>query len=49
MASIFYSHTTYDSMFQLLNDDDDDEQDRLTERWKNNKIEELNFVGIVVC
>ena len=35
-------------MEELLNEEDEKEQDRLTEIWKSNKIEELNFVGIVV-
>ena len=49
MAFIFKSRTTHDAMVELLNAENEDEQDRLTEKWKDNKIEELNFVGIVVC
>ena len=32
----------------MLNTDDDEERDRLTEKWKDNKLQELNFIGIVV-
>jgi hypothetical protein len=35
-------------MFQLLNDNSDAERDKLTENWAKNRIEELNFDGIVV-
>ena len=48
MAFLVKSRTTYDAIHQLLNDVSSAERDRLTERWKSNKVEELNFVGIVV-
>lgn len=41
--------STYDPIEVLLNTKDADERDRLTQRWKDNKVSELNFVGIVVC
>ncbi|KAH9908198.1 hypothetical protein F4778DRAFT_467511 [Xylariomycetidae sp. FL2044] len=47
MASLFKSTTTYDPIFCLLNAEDQDERDEMTERWKENKLQELNFVGIV--
>jgi hypothetical protein len=49
MAFLFASKTTYDGMYELLNDVSEDERNLMTERWKDNKIQELNFVGIVVC
>lgn len=39
---------TYDPLLFLLNHDDKSERDRLTEKWKDNKLQELNFVGVVV-
>lgn len=33
----------------LLNAHDKEEQDRLTERWRDNRLSELSFVGVVVC
>jgi hypothetical protein len=48
MAFLFNSKTTYDAMHQLLNDVTEDERNRLTESWKDNKIQELSFIGIVV-
>jgi len=48
MASLFKSTTTYDPIFALLNEDSEEERDRLTKRWVDHKLEELNFVGIVV-
>jgi hypothetical protein len=48
MAFLFNSKTTYDAMHQLLNDVTEDERNRLTESWKENKIQELSFIGIVV-
>ncbi|KAK1715243.1 hypothetical protein BDP67DRAFT_543249 [Colletotrichum lupini] len=38
---------TYDPLLLLLNHDDQDERNRLTEKWKDNKLQELNFVGVV--
>ena len=42
------SRTTYDTICILLNTDDEKERDELTKRWRDHKLEELNFVGIVV-
>lgn len=49
MASLFKSTTSYDPIFALLNAETEEERDRLTEKWRDHKLEELNFVGIVVC
>jgi len=40
--------TTHEPIVLLLNDQDKDERDRLTGQWRDNKLAELNFVGIVV-
>lgn len=48
MASLFKSTTTYDPIFALLNADTRDERDRLTEKWRDHKLSELNFIGVVV-
>jgi hypothetical protein len=48
MASLFKNITTYDLIFFLLNADGEEERDELTLRWKDNKLQELNFLGIVV-
>lgn len=40
--------STYDPIKILLNTDDERERDELTVRWRDNKLSELNFVGIVV-
>lgn len=48
MASLFKSTTTYDPIFALLNADTTEEQDNLTEKWRDHKLAELNFIGIVV-
>lgn len=39
---------TYDPLLLLLNHHDKKERDRLTEKWKDNKLQELSFVGVVV-
>ncbi|OAL06446.1 hypothetical protein IQ06DRAFT_236529 [Phaeosphaeriaceae sp. SRC1lsM3a] len=39
--------STYDPIKILLNTDDERERDELTVRWRDNKLSELNFVGIV--
>ena len=39
---------TYDPIRALLNADSEDDRDELTERWKDNKLQELDFVSIVV-
>ena len=48
MASLFKETTTYDPIFCLLNADSEHERDELTQKWKKNKVQELNFIGIVV-
>ncbi|KXH53982.1 hypothetical protein CSAL01_09865, partial [Colletotrichum salicis] len=40
---------TYDPLLLLLNHDEQDERNRLTEKWKDNKLQELNFVGVVAA
>jgi hypothetical protein len=40
--------TTYDPVEILLNTIDDDERNQLTTRWRDNKLSELSFVGVVV-
>lgn len=53
MASIFRggvvapTKTTYDSIRLLLTAEDEEERDRLTKQWRDHKLQELNFVGIV--
>ncbi len=42
------SASTYEPIYSLLNADDDKTRDELTQRWKDNKLQELSFVGIVV-
>lgn len=41
--------STYDPIELLLNAETVEEQDGLTARWRDNKLSELNFVGVVVC
>jgi hypothetical protein len=41
--------TTYDPLEILLNTEDEDERNELTKRWRDNKLSELSFVGVVVC
>ena len=41
--------TTYDPIEILLNTEDEKERDELTLRWRDNKLSELSFVGVVVC
>ncbi|KAI0017797.1 hypothetical protein F4780DRAFT_568298 [Xylariomycetidae sp. FL0641] len=41
------SATTYDAMHIILNTADGEERDELTRTWRNHKLEELNFVGVV--
>lgn len=40
--------TTYDPIETLLNTEDRAERDRLTEKWRDNRLNELSFVGVVV-
>ncbi|KAJ4333053.1 hypothetical protein N0V95_009514 [Ascochyta clinopodiicola] len=39
--------STYDPIEILLNTVDEEERDELTARWRDNKLSELNFVGVV--
>lgn len=39
--------STYDPIEILLNSEDADERDELTVRWRDNKLSELSFVGVV--
>ena len=48
MTSLFKNTTTYDPIYCLLNEEKEDKRNELTQRWKDNKIQELNFIGIVV-
>lgn len=52
MRSIYTSllprDTTYDSIRIIVNTEDEKERNYLTEQWRTHKLEELNFVGIVV-
>ncbi|EON64095.1 hypothetical protein W97_03325 [Coniosporium apollinis CBS 100218] len=41
--------TSYDPVLILLNTEDKEERDKLTRQWRDNKLSELNFVGIVVA
>lgn len=40
--------STYDPIEILLNSEDGQDRDDLTVKWRDNKLSELNFVGIVV-
>lgn len=40
--------STYDPIEILLNTEDETEKDKLTERWRDNRLSELSFVGVVV-
>ena len=48
MSSLFRTKTADGPIYKLLNAEEEEERDELTERWKSNKLQELNFVGIVV-
>jgi hypothetical protein len=41
--------STYDPIKILLNEEDASKRDELTTAWKDNKLSELSFVGVVVC
>ncbi|KAF2197399.1 hypothetical protein GQ43DRAFT_381101 [Delitschia confertaspora ATCC 74209] len=41
--------STYDPIEILLNSEDPEERDILTERWKDSRVNELNFIGIVAA
>lgn len=40
--------STYDPIEILLNTEDEKEKDDLTKLWRDNKLSELSFVGVVV-
>ncbi|KAK1962187.1 hypothetical protein LY78DRAFT_616378 [Colletotrichum sublineola] len=40
---------TYDPLLLLLNHEEESERNRFTEKWKDNKLQELNFVGVVAA
>lgn len=40
--------STYDPIEILLNAQTEEERDELTARWRDNKLSELSFVGVVV-
>ena len=40
--------STYEPIEILLNAEDGEERDRLTEKWRDNRLSELSFVGVVV-
>jgi hypothetical protein len=40
--------TAYDGITLMLNCEDDAERDELTRKWRDHKLQELNFVGTVV-
>lgn len=48
MKLFFKQTTTYEPVVCLLNASTKEKKDELTKRWKDNKLQELNFVGIVV-
>lgn len=41
--------STYDPIEILLNTEDEQEKDDLTIKWRDNRLSELSFVGVVVC
>jgi hypothetical protein len=40
--------TTYATIMILLNSTDAEEQDNLTTQWRDHKLNELSFIGVVV-
>ncbi|KAF2836906.1 hypothetical protein M501DRAFT_1018319 [Patellaria atrata CBS 101060] len=49
-SGIFASDaTTYDPIYMLLNADDQEEKDALTEQWRDYKLKELNFIGVMAA
>ena len=42
------SETTYGSIMILLNCENQEEQDNLTRQWRDHKLNELSFIGVVV-
>jgi hypothetical protein len=41
--------TGCDTIIRMLNEDDKELKDEMTKNWRNHKLEELNFVGTLVC
>lgn len=41
--------STYDPIEILLNTEDPRLRDRLTGKWRDNRLSELSFIGVVVC
>ncbi|KAI1019275.1 hypothetical protein LB503_009140 [Fusarium chuoi] len=41
--------TSTDTIIQMLNEDDHIQQDEMTKNWRDHKLQELNFVGTLVC
>lgn len=41
------AETTYDSIHQLLVAETLEERDELTKQWRDHKLQELNFIGVV--
>ncbi|KAL1604834.1 hypothetical protein SLS60_004374 [Paraconiothyrium brasiliense] len=41
--------STHDPIEILLNTEDEEERDRLTELWRDNRLNELSFVGVVAA
>lgn len=41
--------TGCDTIIQMLNEDDKKVKDEMTKNWRNHKLEELKFVGTLVC
>lgn len=41
--------STYDPIEILLNESDPETKDKLTERWRDNRLDELSFVGVVAA
>lgn len=48
MSSLFKANTTHDPIKKLLNAETMEERDTLTTEWRDRKLQELNFIGVVV-
>ena len=42
------NQTAHECVVMLLNEEDAERKDHLTEKWRDHKLEELNFIGVVV-
>lgn len=40
--------TAYDGIDLMLNCENEEERDDLTQKWRDHKLQELNFIGTVV-